>query len=418
MKYDTIIIGGGLSGLVCGISLAKRGSKCVIVSAGQNALNFSSGTFGLLSRLPDGRQITSPLEAIGELDENHPYRIIGEDKISEYAGMTAGFFEECGIKLHGNNDANGYVVTPTGDYKPAWLAMEDITIFPEKQEKIGEKVLVVNFKGYLDFNSAFVANAFEKSGSSCRMETVSLEATERLRRNPTEMRAVNIARVLDNESVLSEFAEAVKKLIKDEDVVVLPAVFGLNNAASLDILKNNIGVKTLFVGTMPPSIPGVRTQMLLKRAFEGAGGTFLMGDEVTGGEISGHRVLNVKTVNLGEVMLEADNFVLSSGNFFSKGLIASPEKVYEPVFDLDVDYLKDRSLWYDQDFFRKQDYMGFGVKVDSSLHALKGGDAIDNLYVTGSILAGTNQLYEGCGAGVAIFSAFYVADSISGKKEN
>lgn len=47
MKYDTIIIGGGISGLVSGIKLAKSGSKVAIVSAGQSALHFSSGSMAL-----------------------------------------------------------------------------------------------------------------------------------------------------------------------------------------------------------------------------------------------------------------------------------------------------------------------------------------------------------------------------------
>lgn len=39
MKYDNIIIGGGLSGLVCGIESARSGRKTAIVSAGQSALH-------------------------------------------------------------------------------------------------------------------------------------------------------------------------------------------------------------------------------------------------------------------------------------------------------------------------------------------------------------------------------------------
>lgn len=441
MKFDVVLIGGGLSSLVCGIKLQKAGKKCLMVSAGQNALHFSSGAFGLLGKLPDGTEVAEPLSAVDALPSEHPYSKIGKPRLTEYVASTPGFFSDCGVALHpvasvtelvevteavdastvtsaGSVTApvrNGYRITALGTLKPAWLAMDEVTLLSSKVEKIGEKALIVNFTGFLDFNTRFIAEGLEKRGTACRVEYVKLDEVEHLRKNPAEMRSVNIARVMNHESSWKQFAHKVQESLNGEDVVVLPEVFGFENPVIMQWLKEMIPAKIVFIGTTPPSVPGIRTQRLLKKAFETAGGTFLMGDEALDAVFDGERVASVRTANLGELRIEADTFVLASGNLFGKGLAALPGDVIEPVFGLDVDCPEQRKDWYDENFFARQNFTGFGVRTNDVFQPLRDGKVVPNLYVVGSEVGGCNPLAEGSGAGVAIMTAFSAADRILGR---
>ena len=413
MKFDTVIIGGGLSGLICGIRLQKAGKKCAIVSAGQSAMHFSSGSFDLLGRLPDGTDVDKPLEALKSLPEDHPYSILGEEKVRKYAEEASAFLNGCGIKVDGDAAVNTWRISPTGERKPSWLTLGDFSALKTKDEKIGNKALIVNILGYLDFNTKFLADSFERQGTICRISSVKLEEMERLRKNPSEMRATNIARVMDRDGVWEKAAEQVKGMLKDEDIVVLPAVFGLKDGSVIEKIREAIGVKTVFVSTMPPSVPGIRTQMTLKAEFERAGGRFLMGDTVVDADFNEDgTVKSIGTQNFGSIRLYADNFVIATGSFFSKGLIATPDRIFEPVFGVDLSYAEGRDQWFDRNFWNKQNYISYGAKVSKFLHASIDGKPIANLYAIGSIIAGSNTLYEGCGGGIALLTALAAADSI------
>lgn len=413
MKYDTIIIGGGLAGLICGLRLQKAGQNCAIVSSGQSALHFSSGSFDLLGRLPDGTIVDKPLEAMESLGENHPYSIIGKEKVAAYAAEAPKMLKDLGIGVTGDASANSWRITPTGERKPSWLTLDDFTPLASRDSKIGDKILIVNILGYLDFNTKFLADSFEKQNSVCRISSIKLDEMERLRKNPSEMRASNIARVMDREEVWTKAAEQIKGMIKDEDTIVLPAVFGLKDPSVPEKIRKSIGVKTMFVATMPPSVPGIRTQMTLKAEFEKAGGRFLLGDTVTDAVFGQDgKIESIETANFGDIRMYADNFVLATGSFFSKGMIATPEKVYEPVFGINLTFGEKREDWFDRNFWNRQDYISYGAKVNSSLNPSIDGMTINNLYVAGSLLGGSNTLYEGSGGGIAIISAMAAADAI------
>ena len=381
MRFDTVIIGGGLAGLTAGISLQEAGQKVAIVSAGQNAMHFFSGNF------EDAGASTSSATGIRE--------------------RASALFAAAGVRT---NAIDGIQLMPMGKFQPVSLTLDDVTVFPE--EHIAEKALIVNFTGFHDFYGTFLAETLEKAGTTCRIRFVRLPEMEHLRTSPSEMRSVNVARVMDEhwEKVVTD----IRVLLKDEDLILLPQVFGLKDAAVLDKIRAALPARVAFIGTMPPSVPGIRTQMLLKRRFEVLGGTFLMGDEVTSAAVHEGVVSSITTRNLDTARLFADQFILASGGYFSKGLVTTPTQVYEPLFGLDIDYPAERKDWYDPDFFAAQPYMDFGVKTDDTLRGVKDGQPLMNLFCIGSVLGNTRKADFGTAAGLAIRTAFAAVDTIKG----
>ena len=398
MKFDVVIIGGGLAGLMCGIRLQNGGKKCVIVSAGQSALHFSSGSFDLLNKLPDGSDVVNPLVAVEKLDAGHPYRKVG-GLFGSYAGEAKKQLAESGVPVAGEALRSTYRITPMGTMKPTWLTMGDFIAFPSGESLPGSKILIVNIAGFLDFNTKFIADSFERRGAECRIIAVSVPETERLRVSPTEMRAPNIARTFENKDTLNAL---LSKIGTESD--------GFD--CSVKMLSDRLDCKVCLVPTMPPSVPGIRSQMSLRRAFERLGGVFMLGDTVVKADFEDNKVVRIYTENHGDYGIEAGSYVLATGSYFSKGLVARPDSVAEPVFGCDVDCSANRADWYDVSFFKPQDYMRFGVVADGGFHAVKDGKAVCNLYAIGSVLGGFNALQQGCGAGVSMITALYVADNI------
>ena len=283
MKFDCIIIGGGLSGLICGISLQRRGARCAIVSTGQSALYFSSGSFDLLNRLPDGTPVSDPEQSVGMLPDEHPYRLLGDD-FARYAHGAGEFLSACGVPVQGDSRRNLFHLTPMGTMKPTWLTLADFRTSDSAKRFDGKRVRILNFEGFLDFNTSFIAEALESNGAECLLESLSLPQVDRLRHNPTEMRAVNIARVLDRPDVFERFVEQLRSHSAGVDALLVPAVLGLDSVRPVERLRQLLPAVEA-VPTMPPSVPGIRTQQQLKRTFEELGGTFMAGDTVVGAGI-------------------------------------------------------------------------------------------------------------------------------------
>ncbi len=419
MKFDTVIIGGGLSGLVCGIYLAQQGQRCAIVSAGQSALHFSSGSFDLLNALPDGTPVERPLCAMEELAvqaPGHPYVRLGRGKVTELAELAKELLCKAGVPVKGDAGKNHFRVTPMGTVKPAWMTLEGYAIGTEADRLPWKKVALFNIAGFLDFYTNFIVDEFKKLGVECSVHLFNMDALKHLRKNPSEMRSANIARVFENQENLAELGRILKGNSNGLEVIMLPAVLGLNRTDMLEYLKGVTGCEVLVLPTLPPSVPGIHAQLQLRKYFQELGGVYMLGDNMMHADIEEGKVVRLYSYNHGNIPFVAENVVLATGSYFSQGLIATNDRVYEPVFGLDVEYPADREQWMNLDFFAKQAYQSFGVKTDSSFRGVCQGKVLTNLYVAGAVLEGFNALKEGCGAGVSLLTALEVARQIIGKR--
>lgn len=416
MNFEHIIIGGGLSGLTCGIRLAQAGKRVAIVAAGQSSLHFSSGSFDLLGYDQEQKEILHPLEALEDLPDCHPYKKTGTGQIERLAEEAKELLLEAGVPVKGDAHRNHYRITPMGIPKTTWLTLEDYATSDRKDSFPYKKVMLANIAGFLDFPTDFIKEGLKGMGADVTCKSISTKALQYRRKSPTEMRSANIAKILAQKETIQDIAARLNEAKTDEEAILMPAVVGLESSENIDYLRSLVeGTKILFLPTLPPSVPGVRVQSQLRKHFTKLGGLYLMGDTVKGGLIEEHILKYIETSNLPEEQLTAESFVLATGSFQSNGLKSNYQEVYEPIFQLDVDAEGNRTEWSSPEVFAEQKFMSFGVSTDSDFACLKDGQRIENLYAIGSVLSGHNSIRQADGRGVDMLTGLHVAEQMKKK---
>lgn len=413
MRMDTFIMGGGLSGLTCGIALAKRGQRVTIVASGLSTLQFNGGSMELLGCI-DGKAVTSPLEAIATLPQGHPYSKIGTDRIATLAEQAKSLLDDAGVIMDGNATANHWRITPMGIAKPAWLTLFGHLHIDDLNQLPARRVALMCVRGFFDQPNGMLANGLKELGFEVEKIEFTTDDITALRRSPSEMRASSLSKHLVSNNALQRVADQINSLTGNAELVLMPSVLADEDAVRT--LQSMVNKPLRMIATLPPSVPGARIQTLLRHYFRMLGGNYLMGDSAVSGTFDGDRLTAITTAKLGDMPLKADNFVLATGSFISRGLIADYERVYESVLGLDVDADAEREQWTRFGVLEQQAYMGYGVATDNNLRCLKQGKTISNLHAIGSVLSGHDAIKMGDGTGVSLLTALAAAQDILGNK--
>ena len=426
MKFDNIIIGGGVAGLTCAIRCAQAGLKTAVIAAGQSALHFSSGSIDVLSRLPNGTATHYPFDEFDTLahqSPQHPYSKLGADITRQAIDWYQQTMTNIGIELHHQaHDCNHLRITPMGTFKATWLSQATVHPFPMfDPAQALRRIALVTIDGFRDFQPQLAADNLRLLPHFANVDittaTIALPDAELMQRNPCEYRSIDISRVLVDENTLQRFALAMRNTIGEADLVVLPAVFG--NGTGIKVIKKLeqlTGYTVCEIPTMPPSLLGIRLEDAMKSYYKSLGGLILAGDEVTHGEFENNQLQRIFTRHHGDMPLVANHYLLASGSFFSRGLHAERHHIEEAIFGLDIAPLAstNHQHWYQPQFFSDQphQFLGMGVETNQQLQPSLNGNVITNLYCAGAILAHYNPVFEGSGSGVAISTGFHAAQSM------
>lgn len=421
MNFDVVIIGGGLAGLICGIQLQQQGKRCVIVNNGQAAMDFSSGSFGLLAETNGTKIATFCPEQITGLNQNHPYQILGFEQCVQKIQQFEQEFTSS-LNLVGSYQCNHWRITPLGGLRPAWLSPTQTPILNWSENFPYRSLVILGIEGYHDFQPEILAQNLKQQPTfaECVIHSAYLNIPELdlLRQTGREFRSVHISQRLEQDTNFAALVREIKLLAQDAEAVFLPACFGLDNNTFFTRLQDACHKPLFEMPTLPPSLLGMRQRKTLQRHFESLGGVVINGDKAQKAEFDKNgKILRIFTRLHSENGLSATHFVLASGGFFSGGLNASFEQICDPIFDADIQGIDDfnahnRLTWTNSRFSAKQPYQSAGVIINAQCQVRKKGQYLSNLYAAGSIIGGYDGIAEGSGSGVAIISALTVAEQI------
>ena len=417
MKYDTLVIGGGLAGLTAGIRCGEAGLNVAVVSTGESALAFSSGSVDVLGMNADtGQTIRHPFQALESLTERHPehpYAAIGSQNVNRAMDWFRGQVAEAGQALiTADNEAeNHWRLTAAGALRPTWLSQPTSGMLPWDISPL-RRVVFASFTGFLDFMPELAVaglktcQAFENVRVSSLNINLSLE--HGCGSTADTMRAPQLARAI-GESDVDLIASVLLEKVGDADLVAMPACLSCGRQNWLDILRKRTGLNIVEVATLPPSVHGIDLLSRLRNRLTALGGFYVPALPVQDGIVEDGRVISVRSAD--DTMLYADHFILASGSFFSKGLHSQQQRVSEPVFGLDLAVPGEFS---EKTFIagRGHGFNRAGVTFNEQLQPSVKGLTVSNLYVAGAVLAGSDPVKEGSGGGVAVSSGWHAAEAV------
>lgn len=413
--FDLLVIGAGLTGLMAALSAARAGLKVGIIAKGMGATHWHAGTIDLLGYLPgDEQAVSSPFDALASLPADHPYHRLGAETIRRSLASFQQTLNQAGL-TYGNATTAGQnlsLPSPVGAIRPAYAA-------PTAQlgGDLAQKtpLLLVGFRGLRDFYPHLIAENLCKQGYQARAELAPLDLIWSRR----DINLVHLAEALDQSARRHHLGAALKKLVRPEERIGLPAILGLDqHQLTLSELQTQIGAPIFEIPTLPPSVPGIRLYRALQEQLRTYGVRIEANMEVSGFDAQEGRIQWVETATSSRPLRHyASNFLLATGGVLGGGFNSDAAgNVWEVVFHLPLTVPQDRRQWFQSKFLDARGHPIFhgGVEVNEQWQPVDGAGKLvyQNLWAAGGLLAHADPIRERSLEGLAITTGMAAAESV------
>lgn len=404
MRSDAVVVGAGLSGLAAAVLLAEAGREVTVVAHGYGFTHWGAGAVDVLGEV-GGQLVDAPSAALGTLPDTHPYQRTGEPALRAGLDAFTRLVEAAGLPHVGSADANRGQVTALGTWRVTCLVPQTAA------HSLAGRVAVIGFENFRDFSAELAAGGLRRAGLTATAASVALPPWSHER----YFTAVELARALDQPAFRNPVATAVGRAAGDADVVVLPAVIGLNSGhEAWAALQARVGRPVVEAAIPPPSIPGLRMFNAFRARLEQLGVRWRFGFPAVGVERDGNRVTALVSEGASRTQrIQCAELVLATGGVAGRGIRAHRDgHLTEVVANLPVAGFDSRVGYVDDDFLAAHALARAGVSVDRELRPLDaaGGVAAAGVRCIGGLLAGHDPTVEGCREGVALATAARLAE--------
>lgn len=420
MKYDVVVIGAGMSGLIAAAKASENGKKVLLVSQGRGAVNLSSGCVDILGYSPVQENvcitnIPENLKLLISKSPEHPYAKVGFKKIMESITYFKKITQEMGYPYFGDGTTNYFMPTGMGNVRPT--ALIGPTMADGDVTKAGER-LIVGFNQLSDFYPRLIADKMNlmrsrlNNNGTWKSVTIDLEFDRVLS-------TLDLARWLEVEENFHKFIQKIKGIITPNISLGLPAVLGTNYSSALfQKIINELQCPVFEIPVGQPTLSGVRLYNMMLDYVKKVGVQVRLGVPVIQIDVKKEKGMTVILKTPGRnTKVSCAKLVMATGGVYNKGLMSNQNGISESIMNLPVisketnNYTNDKLITCQQ-----QPYAFAGVSVAADLRPVIAGKVPDehrNIWVVGRSLAGYDPVVEKSGLGVAIATGYIVGSYLA-----